>query len=202
MNKQQLLQSLKQKGFSRQILNAFSKVKRENFIPEKIKNHVYEDIALPIGKGQTISQPYTIGMMLSLLGLKKDQKILEIGSGCGYVLALISKIVGRQGKVFGIEIVRELAEKSKETLKEYNNIKIYNIDGSKGLEEKAPFDRIIISAACKEIPKKLIPQLKNNGIIVAPVGSKYEQSLIAFKKIKDKLIIKKEIPGFVFVPFV
>jgi len=202
MNKQQLLQSLKQKGFSRQILNAFSKVKRENFIPEKIKSHAYEDTALPIGKGQTISQPYTIGMMLSLLGLKKDQKILEIGSGCGYVLALISKIVGRQGKVFGIEIVRELAEKSKETLKEYNNIKIYNRDGSKGLEEKAPFDRIIISAACKEIPKKLTSQLKNNGIIVAPVGSRYEQSLIAFKKIKDKLVIKKEIPGFVFVPFI
>ncbi len=202
MNKQQLLQSLKQKGFSRQILNAFSKVKRENFIPEKIKSHAYEDTALPIGKGQTISQPYTIGMMLSLLGLKKDQKILEIGSGCGYVLALISKIVERQGKIFGIEIVKELAEKSKETLKEYNNIKIYNRDGSKGLEEKAPFDRIIISAACKEIPKKLTSQLKNNGIIVAPVGSRYEQSLIAFKKIKDKLVIKKEIPGFVFVPFI
>lgn len=200
MNKTELLQSLKQRGFSKEILYAFSEVKRENFIPSKLKSHAYEDTALPVGKGQTISQPYTIGMMLSLLDLRKRQKILEVGSGCGYVLALISKIT--KEKVFGIEIIKELVEKSKMNLKEYNNIEIYNRDGSRGLEEKAPFDRIIISAACKEIPKRLASQLKNNGIIVAPVGSKYEQSLIAFKKIKKKLTIKKEIPGFVFVPFI
>jgi len=200
MKKSQLLQSLKQKGFSKQIVGAFSKVKRENFIPEKLKAHAYEDTALPIGKAQTISQPYTIAMMLSLLELKTGQKVLEIGSGCGYVLALISKITNN--KVFGIEIIKELVKKSKKNLKNYKNIKIYNRDGSKGLKEKAPFDRIIISAGCSEIPKKLQNQLKNNGIIVAPVGSRHEQSLITFKKIKNKLRIKKEIPGFIFVPFV
>ena len=177
-----------------------SKIPRENFIPSELKKHAYEDTALPIGEGQTISQPYTIAIMLSLLELKRGQKVLEIGSGCGYVLALISKIT--QGKVFGIEIIKELVEKSKESLKEYKNVKIYNRDGSEGIPEESPFDRIIISAAGKEIPKKLISQLKNNGIIVAPIGSRYEQSLIAFKKIKNKLTIEKEIPGFVFVPFV
>lgn len=200
MNKTQLLQSLKQRGFSKQILQAFDKVKRESFIPGKLKKHAYEDTALPIGEGQTISQPYTIAMMLFLLELKKEQRVLEIGSGCGYVLALMSQMI--KGKVFGVEIVKELAEKSQKNLRDYKNVKIYNKNGSKGLQEKAPFDRIIISAACKEIPKKLVSQLKNNGIIVAPVGPKFEQSLIAFKKIKNKLTIKKEIPGFIFVPFI
>ena len=200
MNKQQLLQSLKQKGFSKEILNAFSKVKRENFIPEELKPHAYEDTALPIGKAQTISQPYTIAVMLSLLELKKSQKVLEVGSGCGYVLAMISEIT--KSKVFGIEIIKELADKSKKNLKDYKNIEVYNKNGADGLKEKSPFSRILISAACEKIPKKLLSQLKNNGIIVAPVGSKYEQSLVAVQKIKNKFIIKKEIPGFVFVPFV
>ncbi len=202
MNKTQLLQSLKQKGFSKEILNAFSKVNRENFISERLKTSAYEDTALSIGKQQTISQPYTIAMMLSLLKLKKSQKILEIGSGCGYVLGLISKIVKDNGKVFGIEIIKELAEKSKKNLKKYKNIKIYNKNGAKGVKEKAPFDRILISAACKKIPKKLLFQLKDKGIIVAPVGPQYEQSLIVVQRIKDKFIIKKQIPGFIFVPFV
>lgn len=202
MKKSQLIQSLKQKGFSKEILDAFSKVKREDFISKKLELYAYEDRALSIGKAQTISQPYTIAMMLSLLELKKPQKVLEVGSGCGYVLALISEIIGNKGKVFGIEIVKELAEKSRINLKEYKNVKVYNQDGAKGLKEKAPFSRVLISAACKEIPKKLISQLKNNGIIVAPVGSSYGQSLIAMKKINNKPIIKKEIPGFIFVPFV
>ena len=103
MNKTQLLNSLKQKGFSQQILNAFESVKREDFIPQELKSNAYEDIPLPIGKGQTISQPYTIAIMLSLLDLKKSQKVLEIGSGCGYVLALISKIVGDNGEVLELK---------------------------------------------------------------------------------------------------
>ncbi len=201
MEKSDLLQSLKQHGFSKETLDAFSKVKRENFVPEKIKNHAYEDTALPIGKGQTISQPYTIAMMLSLLELKKGQKVLEIGSGCGYVLALLSEIIGSKGKVFGIEIVKELADKSRDNLKDYNNIKVYNKNGTLGLKEKAPFSRILISAACKKVPEQVLNQLKDNGIIVAPVGL-YEQSLVAMQRIKNKFIIKKEIPGFIFVKFV
>jgi len=202
MNKTQLLQHLKRQDFPKKILDAFSKVKRENFIPEHLESRAYEDRALPIGKAQTISQPYTIATMLNLLDLKKCQKVLEIGSGCGYVLALMSKIIGNKGKVYGVEIVKELAEKSKTNIKGYKNIKVYNRDGRKGLEEAAPFDRIIISAACGEIPKKILSQLKDKGIVVAPVGPQHWQSLVAIQREKDDFKIKEKLPGFVFVPFV
>ena len=201
MKKSQLLQSLKERGFSKQILDAFSSVKREDFIHLKLRDKAYWDTALPIGKGQTISQPYTIAMMLSLLELKKGQKVLEVGSGCGYVLALISEIIGEKGKVFGIEIVKELAEISKESLKEYN-VEVYNRNGAFGLKEKAPFDRILISAACEKVPKEPLSQLKDKGILVAPVGSRYGQSLTVIKREKKEFVVKKEIPGFAFVPFV
>ena len=201
MKKEELIDSLKLKGFSNQILNAFSKIARENFVPEELKNQSYEDTALPIGNGQTISQPYTIAVMISLLEVKPEQKILEVGSGCGYVLALLSELVGKNGKVFGIELIKELAESSKQNLKDYSNIKIYNKNGAEGLKEKAPFHRILISAACEKIPKKLLLQLKEGGILVAPVGE-HEQSLVAVQRIKNKLIIKEKIPGFVFVKFI
>ena len=202
MNKQQLIFSLKQKGFSKNILNAFSKVPRENFIPFQIRNYAYEDTALPIGNGQTISQPYTIAEMLGMLELKKGQKVLEIGSGCGYVLALLSEIVGEKGKVYGIEIIKELIENSKQNLQTYKNIEIYNKNGAEGLKEESPYDRIIISAAIKEIPKQLTRQLKNKGILVAPVENQESQTLTSFQKLNDKLEIKKQLPGFVFVKFI
>ena len=200
--KQILLKSLKEKGFSKEILNAFSKVKREDFVPENLKSRSYEDIPLPLGFQQTISQPYTIATMLSLLELKRDLKILEVGSGCGYVLALLSNIVGKNGKVFGIEIIKELAEKSKENLKSYKNVEIKIGNGRLGLPEESPFNRILISAGYKEIPKPLISQLKEKGIIVAPIGNAYGQDLIAYQKINQKLKLKEKIPGFIFVPLI
>ncbi|HKZ33836.1 MAG TPA: protein-L-isoaspartate O-methyltransferase [Candidatus Nanoarchaeia archaeon] len=203
MNKEELLSSLREKGFSEKIVDAFSKVKREDFIPGNVRAMAYEDTALPIGRGQTISQPYTIAVMLSLMGLKKGQKVLEIGSGCGYVLSLLSEIVGEKGKVYGIEVIKELAEKSRKNLGGYDNVKIYNRNGSEGLSEKAPFDGIIISAAIRDIPEKIMAQLKNKGIIVAPKGSRFEQELIAIRrKSESEFEIKKRIPGFIFVPFI
>ena len=200
--KQVLLKSLKEKGFSNEILKAFEKVKREDFIPANLKNRAYEDAALPLGFGQTISQPYTIATTLSLLELKPGLRVLEVGSGCGYVQALLSNIVGKKGKIFGIEIIKELAEKSKENLKSCKNIKVYNKNGKFGLKEKSPFKRILISAGYKEIPKPLISQLKEKGIIVAPIGNSYGQDLIAYQKINQKLKLKEKIPGFIFVPLV
>ena len=202
MNKSQLLDSLKREGISRKVLDAFSKVKREDFVPEFLKEKVYEDIPLPIGKEQTISQPYTIAIMLDLLDLKKSQKVLELGSGSGYVLALISNLVGDKGKVYGVERIKELANKSKVILKQIKNISVYNQDGKKGLKEKAPFDRILISAACETIPRASLSQLKNKGLLIAPVGHRYEQSLVIIQRIGNEFKIKKKIPGFVFVPFV
>ena len=200
MDKSQLLQSLKKKGFSDKILNAFSNVKRESFIPKQLKNIAYEDNALPIGNGQTISQPYTIAIMLQMLNLKPRQKVLEIGSGCGYVLALISKIT--KSEVYGIEIIKELAEKSKQNLKDYPNISVYNRNGEEGLKEYAPFNRILISAAIKEIPKTILNQLEDKGVLVAPIGSNHSQDLIAIQRKNNSFIEKQRIHGFVFVPFV
>lgn len=204
MNKQELLKRLKAFGFSKKILDAFSKVKREDFVPEELEDQTYEDAPLPIGQGQTISQPYTIAVMLSEIELKKSQKVLEIGSGSGYVLALISEIIGEKGKVFGIEIISELVAKSKEALAlgDYKNVEIYRRNGSGGLPEKAPFDRIIISAACREIPKELLNQLKDGGILITPRGPRFEQSLVVIKRQGNEFKTIREIPGFIFVPFV
>ncbi|MBU2616651.1 MAG: protein-L-isoaspartate O-methyltransferase [Nanoarchaeota archaeon] len=202
MKKEQLLKHLETKGFSKKILGSFALVKRENFIPENLQSDSYEDTALPIGNGQTISQPYTIAIMLSKLCLKKDQKVLEIGSGSGYVLALISNIIGKRGKIFGMEVIENLAKKSKESLRNYKNIQIYSKSGFKGLPEKAPFDRILISAAVHRIPKTLMSQLKEKGILVAPKGSRFEQSIITIQRKGNKFIIKNKIPGFIFVPLV
>ena len=163
----------------------------------------YDDIPLPIGKGQTISQPYTIAVMLSLLELKKGQKVLEIGSGSGYVLALISQIIGEKGRVFGMEVIPELVKKSRKALTGYRNVRVYNKNGVQGLKEKAPFDRIIISAAVNEIPQELLHQLKpKGGILVAPKGSRFEQELVVIERKDNVFEIKKRVPGFLFVPFV
>ena len=198
MNKKELLEELKKEGFSDNIIRAFDKVKREDFISEEFKQYAYENEPLPIGKGATISQPYTIAFMLDLLELdnKKNLKILEIGSGCGYVLALINQL-SKDSKIYGVEINKEVIENSKKILKKNKNIKVFYRDGSKGLKNKAPFDRILISADAGKIPAHLYPQLKDKGILVTPVGN----SIYQIKKI-NKQIREKEHYGFVFVPLV
>jgi len=199
MDKSFLLNSLKQQSFSKRILNAFQKVSRENFISPTLIHRAYEDRPLPIGQGQTISQPYTIAVMLDLLKLKSGQKVLELGSGSGYVLALISEIVGETGQIYGVEIIKKLAEDSKKNLKLYKNIKIFNSDGKKGLFKYSPFDRILISAACEKIPEQVLNQLSPNGLIVAPIDSFGNQTITVLKKIKKSFKIIQQIPGFIFV---
>lgn len=195
MEKSELIENLRKQYFSEKILKAFEKVPREKFVQEQLKQFSYEDIALPLEEDATISQPYTIAFMLNLMELKKGQKILEIGSGSGYVLALLSEITN--GEIYGVEIIKSLTEKSKQILNEsgYKKIKIYNKNGYEGLKEKSPFDRILISATSDKIPEHLISQLKNNGIIVAPVGN----SILQIKKENEKIKIKK-FEGFIFVP--
>jgi len=195
-SKQELLENLKANGFSESIIKAFEKIKREDFILPQYKSLAYEDIALPLEGGATISQPYTIAFMLSLLELKRGQKILEIGSGSGYVLALISEII-LDGEIYGLEIIKSLAEKSKNLLKKDKSIKIINQDGSNGLPEHAPFDRILVSASAEELPLNLYAQLKNNGILVAPI----KESIFQIKEQNSKIKLK-EFPGFVFVPLI
>ncbi len=185
------------------VKKAFLNVQRELFVPEGMRDSAYIDDALPIGFGQTISQPSTIAIMLDMLELRECQKVLEVGSGCGYVLALLSEIVGEKGKVFGIEKLKELAEISRKNLllQGTKNISVIEGDGSIGLPEQAPFDRIIASAACPFVPKPLFDQLIEGGIIVAPVGDLYTQEIQQLKK-KNGKPLKKAYPGtfFSFVP--
>ena len=198
MNKKQLISYLREEGFSNEIISAFENIKRENFISEEYKKYAYQNEPLPIGLGQTISQPYTIAFMLGLLEIenKDNLKILEIGSGSGYVLALINEI-SKNSEIYGIERIKDLAESSKRVLKDKKNIEIFNSDGNKGLKEEAPFDRILISASADRMPENLYSQLKEDGIMVCVVGN----SIYQIKRDKDK-INKKEYPGFVFVPLI
>jgi len=196
VTKEDLIRGLKRQRIPEKILKAFEKIERNDFIPKEYRAEAYKDVALPIGYGQTISQPYTISFMLSILELRNNQKILEVGSGSGYVLALINEI-SKNSELFGIERIRELAEISRKVLERYNGIKIIYGDGSKGLPEKAPFDRIIVSATASEIPQKLLQQLSIGGIMVAPVRN----SIVKIKKFVNENKIE-EYPGFVFVPLV
>jgi len=196
MNSLDLAKSLRQKGFSEAVISAFAKVQREKFVPEQYREYAYEDVALPLEDGSSLSQPYTIAFMLSLLEPKYNQKILEIGSGSGYALALISEII-KNGKIIGLELSKTLAVKSKTILSKDTNVQILNRSGFEGFAEQAPYDRILISASCSDmrIPYVIAEQLSDNGIMVSPV----QTSIWQFKKTAGKFE-QKEFPGFAFVP--
>ncbi len=196
MNKAELLSSLKKKGYSDAVVEAFSKVKREDFVPEHLIGYAYEDMSLPVMDGSTLSQPSTVAFMLDLLDVKDGQKVLEIGSGSGYAIALLAEM-NKSGKVYGIEIIKELAINSRKYLSEKKNVDILIRNGCDGLPESAPFDRILISASCPQVPRNLISQLSNNGVLVAAV----KNSIFQIKK-NDGETIEKEYPGFAFVPLV
>ncbi|MBS3072790.1 L-isoaspartyl protein carboxyl methyltransferase [Candidatus Pacearchaeota archaeon] len=198
MNKKDLIKVLKNAGFGKNITNAFSKVSRENFMLGEYKKYSYEDEAFPIDYGQTISQPFTIAFMLDLLSFKYKNRVLEIGSGSGYVLALISEII-KHNEVIGIERVKELADSSGRILSKNKNIKIIHGNALELLKHKelGKFDRILVSASYNQIPKYFIEMLNDDGVLVMPV----HQSIFQIKKIKNKLI-KKEFSGFLFVPLV
>lgn len=196
MNKDELIASLRKKGFSESIVKAFEKVKREDFVPEHLIGYAYEDMALPVMDGSTLSQPSTVAFMLDLLDVKEGQKIVEIGSGSGYVLALLAEM-NQSGKIYGVEILKDLAVKSMKYLESRKNVEVVIRNGSNGLPELAPYDRIIISASCPEVPRHLLSQLNDSGVLVAAV----KQSIFQIKKSSEG-ITEKEYPGFVFVPLV
>ena len=176
------------------------KIRRDIFVLRSYKERSYEDTALPLIKNQTISQPYTVAYMLQELELKKGLKVLEIGAGSGYNAALIAEIV-KPGRLYTIEIVKELVKLAKDNLKKakINNVRIIEGDGSKGYEKEAKYDRIVFTASAPEIPKPLKDQLKDNVIILGPVGGDYGQSMIKCKKSKKELDCQN-LGGFIFVP--
>jgi protein-L-isoaspartate(D-aspartate) O-methyltransferase len=188
---------------SKNIEDALRKFKREFFIPPSMKHLAYRDFPISIGFNQTISQPSTVVAMTEALEVEKGQKILEIGTGSGWQAAILSYLSGAKGFVYTIEIIEELAEFAKKNLKRLGikNVEVFEKDGSEGLKEKAPFDRIIVTAACPEIPKPLLEQLKDGGIMVLPIGNLYLQDMFVVKKMKGK-VEKKSIGSFMFVPLV
>jgi len=186
-----------------EIINAFRKIDRADFVLEKIKADAYLNIPLPIGYGQTISQPLTVAFMLELLKPEKGDKILDIGSGSGWQTALLAEIVGGKGKVFGVEIIPELKDFGEKNIDKYSFIKkkvakmVFG-SGAIGIEKEAPFDKIIVGAMAETVPKELRKQLKIGGRLVIPYGGSV---WLMIKKAEDKFE-EYEYPGFAFVPLV
>jgi len=189
-------------GFSELELRAFQDVKREDFIPENLRNAAYQDMPLPLLRGKTISQPTTVMVMTHALELRHGEKVFEVGTGSGYQAAIIAKIIGPGGKVITTEVVPELVHFAKQNLMKANisNVLVYEEDGSNGMKSEAPFDKIIITAACREFPKPLVEQLKPEGIIVGPVGSQQEQEMVRGVKGKKGNLELEFLGPFLFTP--
>ncbi len=188
--------------FSKNVIDAFKKIRREDFVIDVLKDRAYDDVALPTVAGQTISQPSTVLYMLDLLDIKPEQKVLEIGAGSGYNAALIASIVGNKGSVYSIEFLDEVYRFAKKNIAnaKIRNVRVIKGDGSKGYSKEAPYDRIIITAACPDIPGEIIGQIKPSGIIVAPVGSLQYQKMIKIQK-KDGILEREESDNeYLFVP--
>jgi protein-L-isoaspartate(D-aspartate) O-methyltransferase len=179
------------------VLNAMLKVERHEFVPEEIRHLAYSDRPLPIGEGQTISQPYIVALMTELLELKKGDRVLEVGTGSGYQAAVLAELADH---VYTIEIIEPLARSAEKLLKElgYTNIDVKVGDGYIGWEEFAPFDAIIVTCAPPHIPQPLIDQLKEGGRLVIPVGDFY-QELKRATKVKGQIKTQNVIP-VLFVP--
>ena len=180
------------------IIGAFRAVDRKDFVLPQDEAGAYEDRPLSIGYGATISQPTTVAIMLEKLQPKTGDKILEIGTGSGYLTALLARTVGESGEIFSVEYIAELKEFAGPNLKKYNfkNINLFTGDGKKGLIDFAPFDKITSSASGDEIPKAWKSQLKIGGRIVAPLGG----NLVVSDRISKRKFKEEKHPGFIFVP--
>ncbi len=185
----------------KRVLDVMEKIPRHLFVAEDMRNRAYADYPLPIGEGQTISQPYVVALMTEALKLKKTDRVLEIGTGSGYQAAVLAEMVK---EVYTLEIRKSLADTASKRLKElgYRNVKVKYADGYFGWEEYAPFDAIIITAAANHIPPPLIKQLKEGGRLILPLGSTvYYQTLTLATKRKGELDVEQMGP-VAFVPMI
>lgn len=179
---------------------AMRKSPRHEFVPKTLLDSAYKDMPIPLMKNQTISQPSVVARMTEWLNVIEGQKILEVGSGSGWQSAILSFLVGH-GKIFSMDRHPKIVNFAKENINKLGiqNVEVILGDGTLGLPEEAPFDRIIITAACKKVPSPLFEQLSSDGLLIAPVGE-YPQSLILYKKTSKGMIEIKNQLGYVFVP--
>ena len=182
------------------VLAAMRRVPRHEFLPEAIRGMAYADNALPIGEGQTMSQPDMVAIMTELLGLTSTERVLEIGTGSGYQAAVLAELCI---KVYTVERIKTIAEKARATLDRlgYQNVAIKVYDGTYGWKEMAPFDAIMVTAGAPEIPAPLVEQLKDGGRMVIPVGERFGQSLLKVIKTAEGTVTQRSIPC-VFVPLI
>lgn len=201
LRRQMLETQLIPRGISDEsVLAAFGEVARDKFVPGRFLEEAYQDHPLPIGCGQTISQPYIVALMTEALGLEGEEKVLEIGTGSGYQAAILSEIAK---EVYSVERFKKLAEGARKVLDElgYTKVKIKVGDGTLGWEEFAPYEAIIVTAGAPHTPQSLIDQLKEGGRIVIPIGGGFSQMLTSVTKEKGK-VKTTEICGCVFVPLI
>lgn len=182
------------------VLEAMRKVPRHEFFPEALRSRAYTDNAMPIGEGQTISQPYMVALMTELLELAGNERVLEIGTGSGYQAAILSELCA---KVYTIERVKTLADRARATLDRlgYKNIAMKVFDGTHGWKDMSPFDAVIVTAAAPEIPQPLIDQLADGGRLVMPVGERFSQVLVKLVKTAEGIIRTDSVPC-IFVPLI
>lgn len=194
-----LITELKIKGITNEhVLAAIAKIPRHCFVEDILSGSAYEDKPLPIGQGQTISQPYTVAFQTELLQLKPGEKVLEIGTGSGYQAAVLCEM---GAKVYSIERHYQLYVKAQSTLKKlgYDPVLFFG-DGYEGLPEHAPFDKILITAAINERPEKLSNQLRIGGWIVAPMGDSMGQTMTVIKRLDTDVFSETRHGSFIFVP--
>ncbi|WP_246282097.1 protein-L-isoaspartate(D-aspartate) O-methyltransferase [Nitrosopumilus ureiphilus] len=197
-----LINYLKNSRFlnDKKVEDAFRNIPRHEFVPSSELDYAYYNEPLPIKKNQTISQPAVVSRMTEWLDIKQGQKILEIGTGSGWQTAILSYLVG-QGTVYSVEIKSELVKFARENLEKLgvDNVDVILSDGSIGYSKASPYDRIMITAACTEIPLPLLDQLADGGLLIAPVGDS-SQSLVLLQKTKKGIVEIKNESHYVFVP--
>lgn len=194
-----LAESLRRKGISDEhVLTAIGNIPRHEFIDESLRDHAYLDRPLPIERGQTISQPYTVAYQSELLQLKPGEKVLEIGTGSGYQAAVLCEM---DAEVYSIERYEELHLQAKETLNKLGyHPDLFFGDGYEGLPQHAPFDKILITAAPEKVPEKLLSQLKIGGWMVLPLGDRQGQKMTVIKRVSENEFTDSEHGDFIFVP--
>lgn len=182
------------------VISAIKAVDRAIFVPVEQKASAYEDRPLSIGMGQTISAPSMVAMMTEKLNVQEGQKVLEIGAGSGYQAAILAELVGGKGFVYTIERLDSVAAFGRKNLSSYKNVEVIVGDGTLGHKEKAPYDRIIVTAATPQVPPPLVEQLKKGGILAIPVGDTFMQEFTLVKK--NEKVEQEVVCGCVFVPLV